>query len=480
MGEDFLHYMNDPSLLHQADVTALEKFAEQFPYFSVAQILLAKKYQLLNHPNAARQLSKAALVAGDRRWLHDFLNENFAPVHKGHETISERKDFETKESELAQVLSSNEDLHEMLKSIHEKKQAILNSANKNGRGIEKEVDEFEAEKKLIGDLSASQSEISGIDVEEESAEQQQKELNEIDVVNKIETEIIDQLEFEEQEGLIALNETAGAGAEYVPTEFVQQEEQEEDFIVEQDVELQSFNVIEEEFYEREMEFENQEKEIEKISSLENEPESFEAQPVETDISSSEIKSDSVLEEELIDHESFEIIEERNQDEDVKPVVTANESEMQHEELQINETVQSPGEFLPQKSYTFTQWLKFFSYEKLKKNEAVNKVSQPVEVTVQQEERSQLRNMEDEFFELDKMVSSIQHPIANLVEEKSAEELAKKSTEWDEELVSETLAKILEEQGSYEKAIRMYVKLSLRFPDKVSFFAARIREIKSKK
>ena len=51
---------------------------------------------------------------------------------------------------------------------------------------------------------------------------------------------------------------------------------------------------------------------------------------------------------------------------------------------------------------------------------------------------------------------------------------------DAEIVSETLANIFESQGHYDKAIRMYVKLSLRFPEKVSFFAARIKELKSKK
>jgi len=480
MEEDLIRYMKDPALLNDEDVNMLEKMAEEFPYFSLAQILLAKKYQLINHPNSVKQLSRAALVVNDRQWLHQFFYGKSVTLPVEKRIISEEKKVEQPESASTGAISTDEELREMLKSIHSKKQAILDSSKQDEQLTKQTENEFETEKKLIGDLSASQSELSAIEVDEESIEQQQKEMNEIDVMNKIENEIIEQLEFEEQEGLITLNETAGAGAEYVPTEFVEQEEQEEVFLFEQDAELQSFNVIEEEFYERELEFKSEEQELEKISSLESETEANEAQSLEVDISTSEIMSASVLEDELIDHESFETVESKIQDEHSQQAGGSDESQSRQDELKINETVESPGEFLPQKSYTFTQWLKFFSYEKLKKTDAGKIISKPVEVTFEQEEQWMVRNMEDEFVELDKMVSSIQQASAKIIHEKSAEELAKKSSEWDDELVSETLANVLEEQGSYDKAIRMYVKLSLRFPDKVSFFAARIKEIKSKK
>ena len=51
---------------------------------------------------------------------------------------------------------------------------------------------------------------------------------------------------------------------------------------------------------------------------------------------------------------------------------------------------------------------------------------------------------------------------------------------DDELVTETLANIYEEQGKTDKAIRTYARLSLKFPEKSLFFAARIKALKSKK
>jgi len=82
--------------------------------------------------------------------------------------------------------------------------------------------------------------------------------------------------------------------------------------------------------------------------------------------------------------------------------------------------------------------------------------------------------------IDRIVSSIKVKTEKADKEISPEELAKKSLELNEEIVSETLAQIYEEQGRYDKAIRQYVKLSLLYPEKVSFFAARIKELKGKK
>jgi tetratricopeptide (TPR) repeat protein len=57
-------------------------------------------------------------------------------------------------------------------------------------------------------------------------------------------------------------------------------------------------------------------------------------------------------------------------------------------------------------------------------------------------------------------------------------MAKQSVEQDEELVSETLANIYYKQGHYKKAIRVYEKLCLLYPHKLSYFADLIQKIKT--
>ena len=57
-------------------------------------------------------------------------------------------------------------------------------------------------------------------------------------------------------------------------------------------------------------------------------------------------------------------------------------------------------------------------------------------------------------------------------------MAKQSAEESEEIVSETVAKIYTKQGLHKKAIIMYEKLGLHYPDKYTYFAGLIEQIKS--
>ncbi|MEW6470474.1 MAG: hypothetical protein AB1458_16295 [Bacteroidota bacterium] len=56
-------------------------------------------------------------------------------------------------------------------------------------------------------------------------------------------------------------------------------------------------------------------------------------------------------------------------------------------------------------------------------------------------------------------------------------MAKQSVTDNHSLVTETLARIYEKQGAYHKALEAYERLSLLYPEKSAFFAARIEEIR---
>lgn len=58
-----------------------------------------------------------------------------------------------------------------------------------------------------------------------------------------------------------------------------------------------------------------------------------------------------------------------------------------------------------------------------------------------------------------------------------QEMARKSVEEKEDIATETLAELLVRQGHTQKAIAMYEKLRLIFPEKSSFFAQKIENLK---
>lgn len=462
-------YLNHPSWLANLATKELEEWVDRHPFFAAAQLLLAKKYQQENNPKLEQQLARAALLIHDRKLLYAVMKNADGAHELSVSMPSAQLSYEEKEKVLADVFRDDESLHDVLKSIHERKQAILDSGKEEKRAAQPELVEEnpESPNPELEEVAASMAEFSPILLDEENTDDFIKLPSEGDALNLIEEEAFSQLEYEEHEDMLLVNELAGGGAEYIPTEFTNMEGSEEEFILEQDVEIQSLGVIEEEFIAREPDFEKQEAEMELVSVAERASiiEATASDEIGEDVSSMEIQSEVAVEAELAEY---------NPD--------ASGMKPEDDSFRITEEVNSPGEFLPEKSYRFSEWLKFFRLSQppptVKKE--VHERDQQKENSVLEEAGRVNEHMQQELESIDKVVSTI-HPESKPADSSvSAEEMAKRSAQMDDEIVSETLAKIFEAQGHYDKAIRMYVKLSLKVPDKVSFFAARIKELKSKK
>ena len=72
------------------------------------------------------------------------------------------------------------------------------------------------------------------------------------------------------------------------------------------------------------------------------------------------------------------------------------------------------------------------------------------------------------------------PLQEMPEEDFYLDLTQKSTAFHEDLATETLARVLMQQGKLARALDIYTQLSLKFPEKKAYFASLIEELKSQR
>lgn len=72
--------IEDPSQLAGLPLAELERLRDAYPWFSAAQVLLAKAYQINDDHRFTDQLHQAALYTGNRRSLHAFIRRELNPA----------------------------------------------------------------------------------------------------------------------------------------------------------------------------------------------------------------------------------------------------------------------------------------------------------------------------------------------------------------------------------------------------------------
>jgi hypothetical protein len=168
---------------------------------------------------------------------------------------------------------------------------------------------------------------------------------------------------------------------------------------------------------------------------------------------------------------------------------ADGTAIEKEKLQSSEVYGKPLRFRPDEIHSFEEWLTLVSIKPIDREEkpAVEKEPESrkeenldlgaslketlMEGVEEAEESGSEKGIIDRFLEKEPTISPVkkdQPPAKNLAESGAEEE--------EDHLMTETLAKVYALQGLHQKAIQAYKILLLKYPEKSSYFADRIREI----
>ncbi|MFD0964306.1 hypothetical protein [Pseudofulvibacter geojedonensis] len=126
----------------------------------------------------------------------------------------------------------------------------------------------------------------------------------------------------------------------------------------------------------------------------------------------------------------------------------------------------PLEFNPSETHSFQEWLQLAQVKPIERKE----VKSEVNADVSDKKEASKFDLIDKFIATNPKISPVKKTV-------SLTNLAKENNFNSDELMTETLAKVYLEQKNYKKAKQAYRILSLKYPEKSSFFADRIREIK---
>jgi len=128
----------------------------------------------------------------------------------------------------------------------------------------------------------------------------------------------------------------------------------------------------------------------------------------------------------------------------------------------------PLQFDKKEKHSFNEWLKLASFKTIKREEPVAKIETKT-IDTSQLERDRKFDLIDEFIAKNPKISPVKTGGSTF-------NLSKAQLIQPEELMTETLARIYVEQKNYKKAIQSYKILSLKYPEKSSFFAVQIKAI----
>jgi len=475
--ENLIKFIDSPSGLDSDSLALLVDTIEKYPFFQTARLLYVKNLHNVNEQVGKNDLNLTAAYIVDRKVLYYLLHK--LPQKETTETseyipIQERPgEAEAKEIETTEVENVQEKVDEIILSVPATEDLETSSAAyENISEVEpqdlKEIAKAEKAEELTS------FEIDSVEVKQDKPRSVEKEIK-----DNMQENISDTL----QHQLDYINQNLGTEIELVPGLAIDIRKQYGEGI---EIDDQSFTLN-----------------LDSTSETLNKGEYFELS--------------EVLPEEKIPEAVSSVVTENKKDSDIISKETDKATDLEFEKTELKDDVpaetaiiieDAEGQYLEieDESKSFTKWLnETESNETVQDNiidqsltevsvsdisnetepEPMNDVQaeyfSSIEASYEPEKDIEKEKTKDDRRQLDDLLIEkfiSENPrITPRKENAPIEDVSVDSVKENDGYFTDTLAKIYVRQGNYTKAIFAYEKLSLKFPEKSTYFAQQILEIK---
>ncbi len=157
----------------------------------------------------------------------------------------------------------------------------------------------------------------------------------------------------------------------------------------------------------------------------------------------------------------------------EPIISEKDFiKVEEEEKGIEEKLElgKPLDFSLSEKHSFQEWLQLSKFQPIIREEEIIEEQIPIEISLDKQKKNDII---DKFIETSPKITPIKHDTSIT----TSVNLESSSSD-NSYLMTETLARVYLEQKKYVKAIQAYQILILKYPEKSSFFADRILDIKN--
>ena len=203
--------------IDQVEVETLERLTERYPYFPVAQMLLAKKLKSEDNPAFLAQVQKTALYFYNPFWLHYQLlnNETVKPVRNdppfvepeisGLTSIDNFGEKEGTDPFLSRTDQAIENVNELITNPADQDRVVLTDGDDNVNPVELVIGPSTLLEPEVVDDKANENHVAGL---QETSAVSEKVVDDIPITTEFSLEEIEQSAELAHETLVATDENA--------------------------------------------------------------------------------------------------------------------------------------------------------------------------------------------------------------------------------------------------------------------------------